>query len=163
MDTESLNHLITDVECLNEHSDFPVGNLFNADEAPLKSDVDPELLIKVHFRQPVKLACLQFTGIREETAPTSIKIFKDKPHIGFDEAEDEVATQTCESNEFESHEDRGMQLTANLKYVKFQNVTSLQIVVSANGGAETTEIKLLKIFGSTGEKSDISEWKPVKG
>ena len=52
---------------------------------------------------------------------------------------------------------------AELKFVKFQNVNSLQIFIAENyGQEEVTELRWLEIFGETGEKSNISDWKPCK-
>ena len=50
-----------------------------------------------------------------------------------------------------------------VKFVKFQNVNTVQIFVQENGGSEVTELKNLEIFGTTGESSDLAAWKPVKG
>ena len=50
-----------------------------------------------------------------------------------------------------------------MKYVKFQNVTELAIFVKENHGEEDiSELKGLEFFGTTGEASNIAEWKPVK-
>lgn len=163
MGDELLNSHICETECLNESPDHPVGNLFAMNSAVLKSDVDQQLLIKCVFRQPVRLSALRFTGVSYESAPSDVKVFMNKPNLVFADAEDEPATQEFSLTQEEMNLDgKGQQVA--LKFVKFQNVSSLQIFVSENaGGAEVTELKNLEIYGSTGEKSDISEWKPVKG
>lgn len=56
MSDECLNAHISETECLNESPDHPVANIFATNVAVLKSDVDPQLLIKITFRQPVKLS-----------------------------------------------------------------------------------------------------------
>ena len=51
-----LNPHITDLECLNEDDANTVQNLFQNNGAVLKSDTDQQLLIKLQFRQPVKIS-----------------------------------------------------------------------------------------------------------
>ena len=98
-----------------------------------------------------------------DTAPSNVRVFMNKPNLAFDEAEDTPSTQDFCLSEVDNNLSGGAQLVP-LKFVKFQNVTSLQLFVMENiGGDEMTEIRGLEVFGSTGEKSDISDWKPVKG
>jgi len=106
---------------------------------------------------------IRFSGVNAESAPTTVRIFMNKPNLAFAEAEDEPCTQDFDLT------DGGVDFAGNtskpleLKFVKFQNVQSLQIFISENGGADATELSYLELFGSTGEQSDISAWKPVKG
>jgi len=165
-----LNQHISDIECLNESPDHPAANLFANNAAVLKSDVDHQLLIKVVFRQPVKISGLRFTAVNADSAPTDIKVFMNQPNLAFNEAEDAVSTQDFSLTKDQQNLTVGGKGPVNggevvpLKFVKFQNVSSLQILVLENGGGEeVTELKTLEIIGSCGEKSDISEWKPVKG
>ncbi|CAD7941690.1 unnamed protein product [Amoebophrya sp. A25] len=163
MGEQCINEQISDVECLNQSREFPVNNLFLAGDAPLKSDADHQLLIKVAFRQPVKISGLRFYGVEEDSCPTDVKLFVNKPNIGFGEAEDTPTTQEFTLSPEECNVLARKDVICPVKFVKFQNVNALQIFVSENGGSEITELKKLEIFGTTGEQSDISAWKPVKG
>lgn len=158
-----VNEHITDVECLNENHEFPVKNLFARGDATLKSDTDHQLLIKIQFRQPVKISGLRFTAVNEESMPTDVKVFINQPHMGFGEADDTPSTQDLCLNSETCNLAGKKDAIVPVKYVKFQNVSDLQIFVSENAGSEVTELKLLEIFGTTAEKSDIASWKPVKG
>jgi len=50
-----------------------------------------------------------------------------------------------------------------LRFVKFQNITSLQIFVEENGGSDVTQITRLQVVGATGDSMDMKAFKPVKG
>jgi hypothetical protein len=86
--------------------------------------------------------------------PKTIHIFINRPHIlGFEEAEDIPPTQTFTL----SSKDWDSTGTANLtlRFVKFQNVTSLVIfVVDGDGSGEKVRLDRLRIIGETGEKRD---------
>lgn len=151
------------LECLNQDKAWPVENIFNPmPEMVLASceDVDHQLLIRMTFRQPVKLHSMVFKGNSEdETAPQLVKIFQGKDHLGFSEAETEEATQVLELQP--QQVDKGEQIT--LRFVKFQNVTSLQIFVENNFGNPVTKISSIQCWGTPAEKMDMSQFKPVKG
>jgi hypothetical protein len=86
--------------------------------------------------------------------PKTIKIYTNRPHIlGFEEAEDVQATQiiTLGSNDWDSTG------TANiaLRFVKFQNVTSLILfTVDGDGDGKRVRLDRIRIIGETGEKRD---------
>ena len=84
--------------------------------------------------------------------PRTIKLFTNKAHnLGFDEAEDMSATQLIELTE----KDWNAEGTANisLRYVKFQNITSLVLfVVNGDGESEKVRLDRLRLIGETGEK-----------
>jgi hypothetical protein len=86
--------------------------------------------------------------------PKNIKLYINRPHIvGFDEAEDIPATQelTIASSDW----DETGTATIPLRFVKFQNVTSLVLfVVDGDGESEKVRIDRLRIIGETGEKRD---------
>lgn len=152
------------MECLNQDNTKPIASAFTpGGETFLSSDpdVDAQLLIKVQFRQPVKLSAIRITSVEgePESAPASIKIFQNKDHIGFGEAEDEEASASLV---FPSDEVTG-QMEKPVPFVRFQNVTSLQLFFGENQGGDVTKIAYIDFLGQPAEKSDMKEWKPVKG
>ena len=82
-------------ECLNEDPAYPLSNAVRQDSSALllKSDCDQQLLVKLAFKQPVKIHHIAVRGPAGETRPTSMKIFMDRPALGFEEAEEEKAVQ----------------------------------------------------------------------
>ncbi|CAD7956518.1 unnamed protein product [Amoebophrya sp. A120] len=157
-----INDHISDVECLNESADFPVRNIFHNSEAPLKSDADHQLLIKIQFRQPVKISGLRFFGVEEESCPTDVKLFVNKPSLGFSEAEDTPTTQDLSLDPAQCNLMEKKDVMCPVKFVKFQSVNALILFVQENNGADITQLKKLEVFGTAAENSDITAWKPCK-
>eukprot|EP00931_Biecheleriopsis_adriatica_P079458 TRINITY_DN52866_c0_g1_i1.p2 TRINITY_DN52866_c0_g1~~TRINITY_DN52866_c0_g1_i1.p2 ORF type:complete len:166 (-),score=55.15 TRINITY_DN52866_c0_g1_i1:53-550(-) len=150
------------LECLNQDAAQPVTNAFEDGDACLRSDTDQQLLVKVQFRVPVKLQSIRIQGpadcVANEVAPTTVKLFQDKVSMGFEEGESEEGTQSLSLSP-EEQEGKPVQL----RFVKFQNVTSLQIFIAENLGAEQTSIKRIEFFGQPAASMDMKDWKPVKG
>lgn len=156
------------IECLNEDQNHPAANLFRGgDDCFLQNDtsVDQQLLIKVPLRQPVKLNGLRIVGKDADTAPKEVKVFVNKPHIGFQEAEDEEPTQAFELDPKECNIGLGCdsQHIIPLKFVKFQNVTHITVFVAENNGDnEATKMRALELYGIAAENMDMAAWKPCK-
>jgi len=148
------------LECLNQANGFPVENVFQPNtELQLHSDSDHQLLIKVSFRSPVKINSIRVLGeMQDETAPKTIKVFQNKNHIGFSEAEDEEPTQVLNLTE-----DHLKGKAYELRFVKFQSVTTLQLFVEDNFGAEVTKISRIEFLGANASAMNMQDWKPCKG
>jgi hypothetical protein len=93
--------------------------------------------------------------------PKTINLYTNRPHIlGFEEAEDIPATQTITLGA-NSWDATG---TANiaLRFVKFQNVTSLVLfVVDGDGNGERVRLDRVRIIGEAGEKRDPGKLEKV--
>ena len=93
--------------------------------------------------------------------PRTIKLFSNKPHnLGFDEAEDMAATQTIELTEKDWNDED----TANipLRYVKFQNITSLvMFVVDGDGESEKVRLDRVRLIGEAGEKREMGKLEKI--
>eukprot|EP00441_Pelagodinium_beii_P045843 CAMPEP_0197619904 /NCGR_PEP_ID=MMETSP1338-20131121/860_1 /TAXON_ID=43686 ORGANISM="Pelagodinium beii, Strain RCC1491" /NCGR_SAMPLE_ID=MMETSP1338 /ASSEMBLY_ACC=CAM_ASM_000754 /LENGTH=166 /DNA_ID=CAMNT_0043188957 /DNA_START=73 /DNA_END=573 /DNA_ORIENTATION=+ len=150
------------LECLNADQAHPVTNAFEAGkEAVLASDesTDHQLLVKVQFRVPVKIQTLTILGNAEdETAPQTVKIFQDKVNMGFEEAEEETPIQEINLTAAEL----GGQC-CQLRFVKFQSVTSLQLFIQDNFGAAQTKVHRIEFCGQPAQSMDMKDWKPIKG
>ncbi|CAE7365854.1 TXNL1 [Symbiodinium natans] len=127
------------LECLNEDKANPVLNVLDpSPDTALSSDenVDHQLLLKVQFRVPVKLQSVRILGSSEDgTAPQTVKLFLDKVNMGFDDADEEPVQELQLGPE---NVDGGE--VCQLRFVKFQNVSSLQIFFQENFGAPVTRI-----------------------
>ncbi|KAK4132347.1 DUF1000-domain-containing protein [Trichocladium antarcticum] len=137
----------------------------------VESDTDEQLLLFMPFQSMLKLHTLQITSLPpsddeddDEEAPMrprTIKLFTNKPHnLGFDEAEDLSATQEIQLSEKDWNADG----TANvaLRFVKFQNITSLVLfVVDGDGEGEKVRLDRLRLIGETGEKREMGKLEKI--
>jgi len=93
--------------------------------------------------------------------PRTIKLFTNKAHnLGFDEADDLAATQVIELSE----SDWNAEGTANigLRYVKFQNITSLVLyVVDGDGDGEKVRLDRIRLIGEAGEKREMGKLEKI--
>ncbi|KAL2256378.1 hypothetical protein VTK26DRAFT_1760 [Humicola hyalothermophila] len=135
----------------------------------VESDTDEQLLLFMPFQSMLKLHTLQLTSIPpseddDEDAPMrprTIKLFTNKPHnLGFDEAEDLSPTQEIVLSEKDWNADG----TANigLRFVKFQNITSLVVfVVDGDGEGEKTRLDRIRLIGEAGEKREMGKLEKI--
>lgn len=93
--------------------------------------------------------------------PKTIHFYINKPHIlGFEEAEGIQATQTVVLKQ----KDWDSAGTANiaLRFVKFQNVTSLVLfLVDGDGTSERVRVDRIRFIGETGEKRELGKLEKV--
>ncbi|KAB8302002.1 hypothetical protein EYC80_005455 [Monilinia laxa] len=127
------------------------------------SDTDEQLMLFVPFQSTLKVHTIQITSLpstsnddNDETPmrPKTIQIYTNRAHIvGFDEAEDLPSTQsiTLEAKDWDS----AGTATISLRFVKFQNVTSLVFfIVDGDGDGDKVRLDRIRIIGETGEKRD---------
>ena len=120
-------------------------------------------MLYVPFQSTLKVHTLHITSIPNSSSddddnparPSTIKIYTNRPHIlGFDDAEDAVSTQDI-SLTSKDWDPKTNTAKIELRFVKFQNITSLVIFIAeAENGSVKTRIDRLRIIGETGEKRD---------
>lgn len=93
--------------------------------------------------------------------PKTIQIYSNRPHIiGFDEAEDIPATQSITLTEKDW--DATGTASISLRFVKFQNVSSLVLfVVDGDGDGDRVRVDRVRIVGETGEKRELGKLEKV--
>ncbi|GMI48067.1 hypothetical protein TrCOL_g11429 [Triparma columacea] len=149
--------------CLNECHDATHENLFIGDDRlALKSDADEQLLIHITFNETVKVSGLKFTAYNTsnldlQTAPKYVKVFVNRPSMGFTDAEDVEPTEEFEFTEEEISNEKGVE--KSVRFVKFQRVSSLSIFVEENFGGETTAIGGLRIHGVPVQGTNMDDLK----
>ena len=129
-------------ECLNQHNEHSLKPMLKGESGKiLQSDCDEELLIHVTFMQAVKISALKIEGPKDQ-APNKVRLFVNPPSpLDFDSAKDEKATQELELKSADA--------TAELRFVLFQNVSTLSIFVPGNlGDEEETVISRLVFIGA---------------
>lgn len=150
---------LNQVDCLNQQTANHVRNALKSDDTYLESDVDEQLIISVPFNQAIKLHSLRIIPKDIAHAPKTVKLYVNKLHLGFDEADSVEETQTITLTE-KDYEGNGL---ISLRFVKFQNVTSVILFVEDNlGDEETTQIKQLVFIGSSLDGTDMSALKKVE-
>ncbi|KAK6511410.1 hypothetical protein TWF481_000326 [Arthrobotrys musiformis] len=136
----------------------------------VESDTDEQIMLFIPFQSTVKIYQIQITSrpppvededdTEQPRRPTKLKLFTNKPNIvGFSEADNMVAAQQIEIKE-EDWKDGTAAI--NTKFVKFQNVFSLNLFVEdAEGDAEKVRIDRIRIIGDVGEKRELGKLEKV--
>lgn len=134
----------------------------------IESDTDEQLMLFIPFQSTLKVHTLHITSLPptrnadddnddEEGCmrPKTINVYSNRAHVlGFEEAEGIPATQTITLSPRDWDEKTGT-AKLELRFVKFQNVTSLVVfVVDGEGDGEKVRLDRLRVVGETGEKRD---------
>lgn len=135
----------------------------------VESDTDEQLMLFVPFRATLKVHTVQITSIPPKESddeipmrPKTLKIYSNRPNnLGFEEADDMAETQMIELSEEDWNEETGS-ANVELRFVKFQNATSLVIyVVDGDGDGEKVRIDRVRVIGERGEKRDPGKLQKV--
>lgn len=139
----------------------------------IESDTDEQLMLYVPFKSKLKIQSLQITSLPPKRSggdndediplrPRTIKLYSNEPHIlGFEEAEDFPATQEITLEPRDWDEGTGT-ARIDLRFVKFQNVTSLVLFVfDGDGEGEKVRVDRLRIIGETGEKRALGKLEKI--
>lgn len=158
-----LSSLLDKTSCYarNESSAYPMTNLFIGDSRlGCKSDTDEQLILHLGFREFVKVRSLKLTsfnrGMEPEANPTTVKIYVNREHMGFEDCEDLEPTQTFELTEDDLNESAE---PLALKYVKFQRVKGITIFVEDNAGGDVSALGMMQIFGSMVAGTNMNDLK----
>jgi thioredoxin len=132
----------------------------------IQSDTDEQLMLFVPFQASLKLHTIHLTSVADDDdevmRPKSVRLFSNRSYVlGFDEAEDTAATQVIEIQE--SDWDAATHtVKLELRYVKFQNISSLVIFIeNGDGDGEKTRLDRIRLFGETGEKRAMGKLEKI--
>ncbi|RMZ77115.1 hypothetical protein DV737_g4533, partial [Chaetothyriales sp. CBS 132003] len=128
----------------------------------VESDTDEQLMLYLPFQSTLKIHSLHLTSppsrSDDDEAPSRpklIKLYTNRPQIlSFDEADATQPTQeiTLSEKDWDPESDTAK---LELRFVKFQNVSSLVLfVVESEGSNEKVRIDRIRIIGESGEKRD---------
>jgi hypothetical protein len=138
----------------------------------VESDTDEQLMLFIPFRATLKVHTLQITSNppkasvddAEDTAmrPQTIQVYSNRAHVlGFEEAEDIPATQAITLDR-QDWDEKTATAKVELRFVKFQNVTSLVLfVVDGNGNGEKVRVDRVRIIGESGEKRELGKLEKI--
>ena len=130
----------------------------------VETDTDEQLMLYIPFQSTLKVHTLHITSLPPKgddeapMRPKTIQVYSNRAHVlGFEEAEDLPATQAIT---LQPHDWDAKTGTAKieLRFVKFQNVSSLVVfVVDGEGSGEKVRIDRLRIIGESGEKRELGK------
>ncbi|KAK6633162.1 hypothetical protein RUM43_012906 [Polyplax serrata] len=151
--------LKTQCECMNESDGHPFLTVFDNDDSYLESDCDAQLIMAVTFQQPVKIHSIKIRA-PQTNGPKDIKIFINQPQtLGFEAGEFNIPVQELSLTP--------QQLNGSpiaLSYVKFQNVSNIQLYVKNNQNAtENTIVTQLGFIGTPLATTNMGDFKRVSG
>ncbi|KAI1287690.1 PITH domain-containing protein [Halotydeus destructor] len=135
------------VECLNELVDGSGKTIFKpwnerlSNEDFVESDADEELLIKVPFTGNVKLKGIIIRGLDDDSHPSRVRLFRNRPNMAFDDARDEA------DQEFELQKDPNGVAEYPMKIITFNNTHHLTLHFPLNFGEERTKIYYIGLKG----------------
>ncbi|MCJ1465996.1 Thioredoxin-like protein 1 [Pseudocyphellaria aurata] len=139
----------------------------------VESDTDEQLMLFIPFQATLKIHTLHITSLPPKPSegeaqdeipmrPKTIQIYSNRAHVlGFEEAEDVPATQAITLRPQDWDEKTGT-AKIELRFVKFQNVSSLVVfVLDGDGEGEKVRVDRLRIVGETGEKRDLGKLEKI--
>ncbi|KAG9842103.1 DUF1000-domain-containing protein, partial [Aureobasidium melanogenum] len=133
----------------------------------IESDTDEQLMMYMPFQSSLKVHSLHITSCPTEgdddvVRPRTLKLYTNKSNVlSFDEAESIPSTQDITLQESDWDAKTGT-ARVDLRFVKFQNVTSLVIFVAeGEGEGEKTRIDRIRIIGETGEKRAMGKLEKI--
>ena len=134
----------------------------------VETDTDEQLMLYLPFQSTLKVHTLHITSIPPKSddevpmRPKTIQVYSNRAHVlGFEEAEDLPATQAITLRPQDWDEKTGT-AKIELRFVKFQNVSSLVVfVVDGEGSGEKVRIDRLRIIGESGERRELGRLEKV--
>ena len=140
----------------------------------VESDTDEQLMLFIPFQSTLKVHSLQITSLppsaEEEVEdederpmrPRTVSLYTNRSHVlGFDEADDIPAVQTV-TIQPEDWDPKTGTAKVDLRFVKFQSVTSLVIFfVDGDGDSEKLRVDRVRIFGEAGEKREMGKLEKI--
>ncbi|PVU98612.1 hypothetical protein BB559_001419 [Furculomyces boomerangus] len=144
-----------ELECLNYSTETACENILMSNNTAIHSDVDEQILIHISFSQPVKLFAIKITPSKGhlEKAPKVVKLFTNRPYMGFEDTDSIEPTDTIEYTS-EIYKGDGI---IKARYVRFQNVSKLSIFIQDNLEDDTeTVLNKVTLIGTPLQSNDFS-------
>lgn len=150
---------IREAACLNNDSKTSIDSILSGSgELKSNDETDHQLILTIPFKEKVNLRKLIFKAEPKEdssdSGPKDIKLWINQ-NMDFDDAESMKPVQTIELTT--SHLEGG---AIDLKYTKFQNVSSLIIYIDTNqSDSDVTLLNSLSIIGKPRAGMNMNELK----
>ena len=137
----------------------------------VESDTDEQVMLFVPFQSTVKIHTLHITSAPPSSTddeseipmrPRTVRLYTNRPNnLGFDEADDEPAAQeiVLKPGDWDA---ATATAKLELRFVKFQNVTSLVVfVVDGDGEGEKVRLDRIRVVGESGEKRTMGKLEKI--
>jgi len=155
------------LNCLNESDDHNIKSIISTKgkttgSAYLESDADEQLLLNIYFNQAVRVRALVIHSKDPNSGPKTIKIFTNKPALGFEDVEDAEEPEAAQVLDL-SEANLKDRTPIVLRTVRFGRVNSLHIFVASNQSEQdATRIDSLDILGLPIETTKMSNFKKTE-
>ncbi|KAJ5550401.1 Thioredoxin [Penicillium sp. DV-2018c] len=138
----------------------------------IESDTDEQLMLYTPFNSSLKVHSVQITSFPPSDAdadddetpmrPRNLHIYKNTTHVlGFDEADGIAPVQKVEIKPGDWDEKTGT-ATVGLRYVNFQNVTSLNLFfVDGDGDSEKLRVDRVRFIGEAGANRSMGKLEKI--
>ena len=146
---------MNNLTCLNEETDDSGKTVFKPWESRLDrdkfvlSDADEELLFNIPFTGNVKLKGIIIGGENDESHPSKVKLFKNRPNMTFDDAGAKA------DQEFDLVKDPDCSVEYKVKTVSFSSVHHLSLHFPSNFGEDETKITYIGLAGEWTEANRV--------
>lgn len=138
----------------------------------VESDTDEQLMLYIPFQSTLKVHTLHITSLPPKGTdhesdnlpmrPNTLHLYTNRAQVlGFEEAEDLPPTQTI-TLQAQDWDDITGTAKAELRFVKFQKVSSLILFVAdGDGDGEKVRIDRVRIIGEKGEKRELGKLEKI--
>lgn len=134
----------------------------------VESDTDEQLMLYIPLQSNAKIHTLHITSLPSgddedgPMRPKTIKLYTNRSQVlGFDEADDIPSVQTITINPEDWDAQTGT-VKIELRFVKFQNVTSMvMFFVDGDGDSDKLRVDRIRMFGEAGEKRDMGKLEKI--
>lgn len=137
----------------------------------VESDTDEQLMLYIPFQSALKVHSLHLTSLPPAESeddeeipmrPRRISLYTNRSHVlGFDEAEDIPAVQSVDIKREDWDANTGT-AKVDLRFVKFQNVTSLVMFFEdGDGDGEKLRVDRIRFVGDAGEKRAMGKLEKI--
>lgn len=133
----------------------------------IESDTDEQLMMFLPFQSTLKLHSLHLTSLPpadddDVSRPRTVNLYINRANVlGFDEAESIPATQSLVVADGDWDAKTGT-AKLDLRFVKFQNVSSLVVfVVDGAGNGEKTRLDRVRLVGESGETKAMGKLEKI--
>ena len=138
----------------------------------VETDTDEQLMLFIPFQATLKVHTIHITSLPSgpsdgdgddvPTRPQTIKIYSNRSHVlGFEEADGISPTQEITLRPQDWDEKTGT-AKVELRFVKFQNVSSLVVfVVDGEGKGDKVRVDRIRVIGETGEKRELGKLEKI--